>query len=273
MQRPYDPTKPGSFYTIGPDNPDCYVIFLHGSSRNAEWMRKAATRLAKNIPGAQVIVPNGYVDNFDPEVTGFRKAESPGQKFDWQFFSDEQYDRYCENWMEDDGIYNATFNYADTSKPIHLVGFSAGAYGVHKAFNKCPSAFASLTMIGYHANKYVNDMIIEKAKENPENIAPIMVGFGAFDPLLLFNQQAKTSKVLSKLTPKRVFNFAGRHQWMQEHNETLNDMEQAGFPVTRKTMPFSTHNLTAEVTHEIANFIKSVPARPSSLEDRPSADI
>lgn len=256
MKNEFDPTARGSFYTIGPDRPRAYMIMLHGSGRNALWLKEKADSLASMTPSCQVIAPNGYVDNYDESVVDYRKAAAPGEKFDWQFFSEAQCQRYKDH-INEDNPFPAIKQHTIVGTPIHLFGFSAGAFGALKEYAFNHHDYNSITMEGYHLHSWLVDQLIATSKEDPSILRkPICVIMGRLDPVYLFNRHSGISKFIREISiAERLTHFAGRRKQQQEHEENILRLKEAGFTVQEHFPTFTHHNISASVVSTLRDFM------------------
>lgn len=255
----FDPTKRGSFYTVGEQNPERYIILMHGSGQNALKMEKHAKFLASILPNTQVIVPNGYVDNYDPECCKKSRAKKVGQRFDWQFWSEASFDDYSRNFETYNPFFRIMTSHVTKGIPVHIHGFSAGAYGALKEIAERPKLYASAVLQGMHIDDYNRQLLEESEQTKPEiKSLPIHVNLPALDPLVLFNTSARRTRFAERLPI--VGGFANRLEAQHQHAVNIADLKVAGFNISVAPDILATHQINSSILRDTVEFITLLEA-------------
>ena len=231
-------TEPGSYYIRGSEAPKLRIIFMHGSGSNAVHMEKSAADLAKLLPDAQIVVPNGTYQVPEETMTEehrmglnglagyrwFKREESPSAK-EVNFFK----------------VHLPDIEKQDTEKsPLFLLGFSEGGFYAAQLYAHDPERYSGVVL---HSSAIVNSMKNIKKNENPDRSAPAKVYsfIGLQDPYL----RMKVSPLLLAIHFKNsvVLNWRGHKsrtgfQWGLAHTITQSSIKRAADHI-QKIMDYS----------------------------------
>ena len=251
----FEPTEPGSFFTLGAETPRDHVIMLHGAGSNAEKMERHAQKLLRRLPDTKIMLSNGINDYINLK-DAFRHKE-PGKGFVHGFEKDEEWQEYNKDFPASDPIITYTNVQKNAGSHVHLFGTSAGGREAAIRFLATPLAYSSLSIHGIHIWEGFADDIIQQSKNNPEiKDIPLQISEPVFDPFFRVNAKEGISKRFAKRSSPTLRSWGGKYKLHQEHKRAIRKLKLAGFEIDVKKPFFASHLLVDENMADLAQNIQ-----------------
>lgn len=169
MKSEFNPTEPGSYYVLGDQKkPEVRVVFMHGATGNAAWLENNARVLERELPSAEIIVPNApYARTPSTPIDEF-KAQITGPGFVWYPGTNEEWDLYVSGEDPFDKLLVKTLD--ENEAPVVLFGVSQGGFRASLHFMTTPRFYAGLILHGSALTALVPTG--DESRYTPENVLP-----------------------------------------------------------------------------------------------------